>query len=129
MRKLSIIIILIAAFWSSLPAQGLVSVSGLVEDAASGSPVPFVNVVVKGTVEGTSASATGFFSIVTRAADTIIFSAVGYRPYTLPVPDTLPLSMGRSGKDGTRHPAIARNCGISVALTAQIQRSLFGPGY
>lgn len=74
---------------SRLPAQKLISVSGIVEDAAEGRPIPFANIVVKGTTIGVSTSTAGFFSMVARPADTIIFSAVGYRQCTLPVPGNL----------------------------------------
>ena len=51
--------------------------------------LPYALVAVKGTGRGTLTDNTGFFSIVVRTDETLVFSSLGYKDYYLPVPDTL----------------------------------------
>jgi hypothetical protein len=54
-------------------------VAGKVKDAATGDPIPFANVVFKGTTIGTTTSFDGLYSLETNtAADTLIASYIGY---------------------------------------------------
>jgi TonB-linked SusC/RagA family outer membrane protein len=57
-------------------------VTGRVTSAADGSALPGVNVLVKGTTTGTTTDANGNFSlsIADGAAQTLIFSFIGYAP-------------------------------------------------
>jgi hypothetical protein len=50
--------------------------------------IPSVSVVVKGRNQGTYSSDQGVFSIVVLKGDVIEFSSVGYKSFTLNVPDT-----------------------------------------
>ena len=53
--------------------------SGKVTDATTGEPLPGVNVLLKGTTQGTVTDAAGTFSLSTDAAEpVIVFSYVGY---------------------------------------------------
>lgn len=55
-------------------------VSGKVSDAVTKVPIPFVNVLFKGTIIGTMTDENGNFSMETKLnPDTIIVSAVGFR--------------------------------------------------
>lgn len=58
-------------------AQSL-TVRGKITDAQA-SAVPGANVLIKGTSQGTSASATGEYSLAANAYDTLVISYVGYR--------------------------------------------------
>ena len=52
-------------------------------------PVPYVNIAVKGTNRGVFSDITGFFSLVARKGETVIFSAIGYKTVEFVIPDTL----------------------------------------
>ena len=66
-------------FSSGLLAQETI-VQGKVTDAASGDPLPFVNIFFKGTTIGTTTDFDGNFLIkTTNATDSIIASYVGYK--------------------------------------------------
>ena len=71
--------------------EELVQFSGMVLDGATSqlTPVPFAAVQVKGEGRGTYANLDGFFSIVARKQDTILFSALGYEDALFIIPDTL----------------------------------------
>ena len=66
----------------------LVQFSGMVLDGTNDAliPIPYVNILVKGEGRGTYTNFDGFFSLVTRKGDVIVFSAVGYKKaeYTIP---------------------------------------------
>jgi len=55
------------------------SVSGTVTDGANGDPIPGVNVVVKGTVEGTVTDLDGKYMVRASQGDVLVFSFVGFR--------------------------------------------------
>ncbi len=66
-------------------AQNL-EVSGTVTDAEDGSPLPGVNIVLKGTSTGTSTNADGFYSLrVPSPQDTLVASFVGYISQQIPI--------------------------------------------
>lgn len=61
-------------------------VKGKVTDAASGDPIPFVNIVYKGTSIGTTTDFEGNFSISTSSpTDSLLASYIGYTPRAKPV--------------------------------------------
>jgi len=51
--------------------------------------VPYAVVAVKGTNRGTYTDFSGFFSIVVRANETLVFSVLGFKDAFFTVPDTL----------------------------------------
>ncbi len=63
----------------SLWAQTTVTVSGKVTDPSDGSPLPGVNVVIKGSSNGTTTDANGIYSLTASAVDVLFFSFVGYK--------------------------------------------------
>ncbi|MCB0396759.1 MAG: carboxypeptidase-like regulatory domain-containing protein [Flavobacteriales bacterium] len=69
--------------------RDLKQISGVVIKGDSLSPIPFVNIVIKNTHRGTTADYFGYFSLVAKEQDTIVFSSVGYRRAMFIVPDTL----------------------------------------
>lgn len=71
--------------------DSLVQFSGMILDGGNENlyPIPYVNVAVKNKARGTFSDYTGFFSIVIEKADTLIFSAVGYKQVEIVVPDSL----------------------------------------
>jgi hypothetical protein len=67
----------------------VVQIAGVVLDNENLNTVPFVNIAVKGTYRGTSADGNGFFSLVTFAGDSLMFSSMGFQPITVKIPDTI----------------------------------------
>ena len=57
-----------------------VRVSGTVTDAADGSTLPGVNVVVRGTLTGAITGANGEYSLMAKPGDVLEFSFIGYLP-------------------------------------------------
>lgn len=70
-------------------SEQLVQFSGVVVTGDSLKPVPYVNIIVKGTYRGTVSDFYGFFSFVARKSDVIEFSALGHKKSHFSIPDTL----------------------------------------
>ncbi len=78
-KSVFVTLLTLFALHSELLAQETV-VHGKVTDAASGDPLPFVNVVFKGTAIGTTTDFDGNFTLRSaNATDSIIASYVGYK--------------------------------------------------
>lgn len=81
-RVLFLFLILSSFLSFALVAQETV-VQGKVTDAASGDPLPFVNVIFKGTTIGTTTDFDGNYLLKTSSpTDSILVSYVGYKPRT-----------------------------------------------
>ncbi|OON65602.1 DUF5686 and carboxypeptidase-like regulatory domain-containing protein [Hymenobacter sp. CRA2] len=66
--------------------------SGRITEAATGQPVPFASVYVKGTTFGTTADDDGRYELkLSQPVDSLTASAVGYRPRSRKVSRTEPL--------------------------------------
>ncbi|HLF63026.1 MAG TPA: carboxypeptidase-like regulatory domain-containing protein [Saprospiraceae bacterium] len=52
-------------------------------------PLPYVNVYIQATRRGTFTGSDGFFSLVGRKGQVVIFSSVGYKDVEYLIPDTL----------------------------------------
>ncbi|GGZ14511.1 SusC/RagA family TonB-linked outer membrane protein [Echinicola pacifica] len=62
------------------------SVSGTVTDTDSGDPLPFVNVLIKGTTKGTTTDFDGKYTINANSSeDILVFSFIGYNPKSVVV--------------------------------------------
>ncbi len=62
------------------------TVSGTVEDGGTGQSLLGVNIMVKGTTQGTTTDAEGKYSMdVASLQDTLIFSYIGYEKQTIPI--------------------------------------------
>ena len=59
-------------------SQSSAQISGTVTDASDGTGLPGVNIVVKGTTNGTTSSADGTYSINAQAGQVLQFTYVGY---------------------------------------------------
>jgi hypothetical protein len=66
--------------------QSITKISATVIDSITEEPIPFANVIVKGTTIGATTDFEGKFSLkYQKEADTILVSVVGYKPYLLTV--------------------------------------------
>lgn len=68
---------------SSHPAAA--TITGTVTDAATGQPMAGVNIIVRGTTDGTTTDADGKFSIWATDKDVLVFSFIGYTTFETPV--------------------------------------------
>ena len=67
----------------------LIQLSGVVLSSDSLERMPFTSIFDKTTRRGTVSDYYGYFSMVTRPGDTLIFNYIGYKPSSYIVPDTL----------------------------------------
>jgi hypothetical protein len=73
-------VVLILVISTALPALAQTVVKGKITDAASGDPLPFVNIVLKGTTTGTTTDFDGNYTVKTTVpVDSIEASYIGYR--------------------------------------------------
>lgn len=69
--------------------EKLVQFSGVVVSSDSLMQIPFVSVMIKGSRHGTISDYNGFFSLVAQENDIIEFTAIGFKPATFVIPDSL----------------------------------------
>jgi hypothetical protein len=67
----------------------VIQFTGTIQDNLSSHGIPFVNIYIKNTGRGTTSDYFGFFSMVARERDTVVFSAVGYKDEVAIVPSNL----------------------------------------
>lgn len=67
----------------------LIQLSGVVLSSDSLERMPFTAIYDKTTRRGTISDYYGYFSMVTKPGDTLVFNYIGYKPSTYIVPDTL----------------------------------------
>lgn len=65
--------------WTGITMAQTITVTGVVTDAASGIPIPGVNIIIQGTTNGTMTNADGEYTIDVNNLDiTLVFSSIGY---------------------------------------------------
>jgi hypothetical protein len=69
--------------------MSLVQFSGITITADSLNPVPYAKIHDVSTRRGTTSDVNGYFSFVAHKQDTIVFSALGFKPVTFIIPDTI----------------------------------------
>ena len=69
----------------------VVQFSGLVVTEENGDIIPlsYTNIGVKGTSRGTVSEMNGFFTLVGRTGEVVIFSRIGYKTVEFEIPDTI----------------------------------------
>lgn len=69
----------------------VVQFSGLVVTEEDGDiiPLPYTNIGVKGTSRGTVSEFNGFFTLVGRTGEVVVFSRIGYKNVEFEIPDTI----------------------------------------
>ena len=89
------IVALVALLLSPNSAFGQEQVSGTVRDATDALPLPGVNVLIKGTVQGTATDFNGAYELtVPSLSDTLVFSFVGYEPQEVPISGRTQIDVG-----------------------------------
>ncbi|MBU0490090.1 MAG: carboxypeptidase-like regulatory domain-containing protein [Bacteroidetes bacterium] len=96
---LTVLVFVLASLSSKAQDEdpGLVQLSGVVVTGDSLQPVPFTSILIDGTRRGTISDYFGFFSIVARKGDVIVFSSMGFKKSRVLIPDSL---------EGTRYSLI-----------------------
>lgn len=75
------------------------TITGTVTDAQDGTPLPGVNVLVKGTTTGTSTGSEGTYSLtVPSLNDTLVFSFVGYEMQEVPINGRTTIDVGMTSE-------------------------------
>lgn len=74
---------------STAPQRQLIQFSGVVVESDSLRPIPFTSIIIKSSHRGTVGDYFGYFSFVAQVKDTIQFFALGYRPGSYVIPDSL----------------------------------------
>lgn len=69
----------------AVTSEPVATITGKVTDATTQQPMAGVNVIVKGTTEGTTTDADGIFIIWAEDKDVLVFSFIGYVTFETPV--------------------------------------------
>ena len=67
----------------------VIQLSGVLVTGDSLQALPYANVVIKNNKKGTITDYSGFFSIVAKSSDTLVFSSIGYETSMYVLPDSL----------------------------------------
>jgi hypothetical protein len=112
LRRLFITTVILGLCFSNVWAQSR-TVTGKVSDSSDGSAIPGVNVVLKGTLKGTSSNANGSYSITLDDANPVlIFSFVGYNPIEVPVGSRSVVDVSMSLSSSTLNEVVVTALGI-----------------
>lgn len=85
----TLLLVVIVQANAQAPNEKLIQLSGVVVSTDSLSEMPFASIFDKTVKRGTIADAYGFFSMVVKPGDTIVFKYAGHKPSSYIVPDTL----------------------------------------
>ena len=69
--------------------ENLVQFSGVTITSDSLTAVPYTMITIKNTSRGTTSDVLGYFSFVAHKHDTILFNALGFKPASFIIPDTI----------------------------------------
>ncbi|MCX6245699.1 MAG: carboxypeptidase-like regulatory domain-containing protein [Bacteroidetes bacterium] len=96
---------------AQVESGNLVQFSGITITSDSLNAVPFAKIMIKNTNRGTTSDLLGYFSFVAHKNDTILFNALGYKPASFIIPDTITKS---------RYSLIQLMTGDTLTLSAAI---------
>lgn len=88
-------LLILLLYYNALQAQNqddnssLVQFSGITITADSLNPVPYAKILDIGSHRGTTSDINGYFSFVAHKKDTVAFTALGFKPVTFIIPDTI----------------------------------------
>jgi len=140
------LLLMLVLLWASFESMGQGrTISGKVTSADDGSSLPGVNVIVKGTTEGTVTDANGRYSLSVSANATLVFSFIGLKTEEIPVGERAVVDVSMSSDvtqltevvvTGTGVATEKKRLGIAVesvtskdlpaAPTASIDQALIG---
>ncbi|SOE19546.1 TonB-linked outer membrane protein, SusC/RagA family [Spirosomataceae bacterium TFI 002] len=84
-KRFASIKLAVLLFFTTIVSYAAINVKGTVNDD-TGSPLPGVSVIIKGTMQGTTTDMSGSYSIsVANEKSVLVFSMVGFEPQEIPV--------------------------------------------
>jgi len=116
-NMVSVIMVVLATL--NMSAQQL-SVTGVVKDAVSGEPLFGVNILEKGSSNGTISNLDGEFTITTPANAILVFRYVGYQSLEVPVGGKTKLSVSLT------EDAVMLNEVVAIGYGSQTKKELTG---
>ena len=69
--------------------NNLIQFSGITITSDSLNPVAYTKIIIKNTNKGTTSDVYGYFSFVAHKSDTVLFNALGFKPASFIIPDTV----------------------------------------
>lgn len=110
------LIFLLFVFPSLLMAQE--TLNGKIIDESTGEPVPFVNVIQKGTSNGTTSDFNGIFSLEVNALPTIlVFSYIGFETQEINVTSNSPMAINFAQSAAALDEVVVTGLATSVKRT------------
>ncbi len=88
-------------------------ISGMVTSSEDGSPLPGVNIAVRGTNRGTTTGADGSYKISVGGQSTLVFSFVGFTQQTISVVDRTTINISLTTEVGSLEEVVVTALGIS----------------
>lgn len=88
-------------------------ISGLVTSSEDGTPLPGVNIAVRGTNRGTTTGADGSYKISVGSQSTLVFSFVGFQTQTVNVVDRTTINVALTTEVGSLEEVVVTALGIS----------------
>ena len=140
-KSIFVTLLLFTAFWAS--AQS-VSVKGCVKDSATGEPIPFASIQLKGTMTGGSTDLDGNYAMNVPSDAVLVFSSIGYvsveeavngrgvvdvalAPDTQMLEETVVVAFGTSTKEAfTGSATVVKSSDIAKVQTSEPTRALEG---
>ncbi len=102
-KKFNVFLTLLLALVVQITFAQEKSISGVVTDAADGSPMVGANIIIKGTTKGAATDFDGKYNIKAKVGDILIFSNIGYTKVfkTVGSSNTINVTMSEGEKIGT----------------------------
>ncbi len=95
----------------TIAAYAQKNVSGTVKDA-TGSPVPSVSVLVKGTKNGVSTNSSGSYTIAASQGDVLVFRYLGYKPQEVTVGSSNSINVVLQDEANSLNEVVVTSLGI-----------------
>jgi hypothetical protein len=90
---IAFVLLFFSPFFIQVKAQentdNLIQFSGITVTADSLNTVPYTKIIIKNKNKGTTSDIYGYFSFVAHKQDTILFNALGFKPASYVIPDTI----------------------------------------
>ena len=117
-------IVLCCIFTGTALAQNR-TISGTVTDAADGSPLPGVSVVVTGMSVGTTSNAKGVYTLsVPASAKTISFSYIGYTSKQMPLTADATLNVALSAANNSLQEVVVVSVGYGTLDKREVSSAI-----
>ncbi len=88
-------------------------ISGIVTSSEDNSPLPGVNIAVRGTNRGTTTGADGSYKISVDKQSTLVFSFVGFQAQTINVVDRTNINVALTTEVGALEEVVVTALGIT----------------